>query len=80
MVAGSNLLQHPHGIFSMSRVGLYWIMGKENSTQHFIHGRGVWFSGERRVNMSTVVTREPPYSAPLPVACWSTVAEQVHVS
>jgi hypothetical protein len=38
----------------MSRVGLYWIMGKENSTQHLIHGRGVWVGGgNRRVNVST---------------------------
>jgi hypothetical protein len=45
----------------MARVGFYWIMEKENITQHFIHGRGVWVSGEtRRVNMRTVVTHEPP--------------------
>jgi hypothetical protein len=64
MTAGSNLLQCPHGIFNMLRVGLYWIMGKGNSTQHFIHGEGVWVSVERRrVNMSTVATREPLFCA-----------------
>jgi hypothetical protein len=61
MADGSNLTQRPHGIFIMSRVGLYSITGKQIRTQHFIHGRGVWVGGERRrVNMSTVATREPP--------------------
>jgi hypothetical protein len=34
-------------------------MGKENSTQLLINGRGVWVGGEsRRVKLSTVATRE----------------------